>query len=48
VVLPNNTSFSDPVINGVIDEEVWLGSYKFEIAWDDDNIKYSYPGIDPG
>jgi Secretion system C-terminal sorting domain len=47
VVLPNNLSFTDPVIDGVIDEEVWLGSYKFEIAWDDDVIKYSYPGIGP-
>lgn len=47
VVLPNNLNFSDPVIDGVIDEEVWLGSYKFEIAWDDDNIKYSYPGVGP-
>jgi len=47
VVLPNNLSFTDPVIDGVIDEEVWLGSYKFEIAWDDDNIKYSYPGVGP-
>jgi hypothetical protein len=47
VVLPNNLSFSDPVIDGVINEEVWLGSYKFEMAWDDNNIKYSYPGIGP-
>jgi hypothetical protein len=30
------------MIDGVIDEEVWLGSYKFEMAWDDDVIKYSY------
>jgi hypothetical protein len=47
VVLPNNLSFADPVIDGVIDEEVWLGSYKFEMAWDDDVIKYSYPGVGP-
>lgn len=47
VVLPNNTSFSDPVIDGVIDEEVWQGAYKFEMAWDDDVIKYSYPGVGP-
>ena len=47
VVLPNNTSFSDPVIDGVIDEEVWQGTYKFEMAWDDSLIKYSYPGIGP-
>ncbi|HSW53739.1 MAG TPA: T9SS type A sorting domain-containing protein [Ignavibacteriaceae bacterium] len=47
IVLPNNLSFADPVIDGVIDEEVWLGSYKFEMAWDDDVIKYSYPGVGP-
>jgi hypothetical protein len=47
VVLPNNTSFSDPVIDGVIDEEVWQGAYKFEMAWDDSLIKYSYPGVGP-
>lgn len=47
VVLPNNLGFSDPLIDGVIDEEVWLGSYKFEMAWDDDIIKYSYPGVGP-
>jgi hypothetical protein len=47
VVLPNNTSFSDPVIDGIIDEEVWQGAYKFEMAWDDDVIKYSYPGVGP-
>ena len=47
IVLPNNLSFSDPVIDGIIDEEVWQGAYKFEIAWDDDVIKYSYPGVGP-
>lgn len=47
VVLPNNTAFSDPVIDGVLNEDVWLGSYKFEMAWDDSLIKYSYPGIGP-
>lgn len=47
VVLPNNTSFSDPVIDGVISEEVWLGSYKFEMAWDDSVVKYGYPGVGP-
>ena len=47
VVLPNNLSFPDPVIDGVIDEEVWQGAYKFEMAWDDDVIKYSYPGVGP-
>ena len=47
LVLPKNLSFADPVIDGVIDEEVWLGSYKFEMAWDDDVIKYSYPGVGP-
>jgi hypothetical protein len=47
VVLPVNQSFADPVIDGVIDEEVWQGAYEFEIAWDDNAIKYSYPGVGP-
>lgn len=47
VVLPINQSYADPVIDGVLDDEVWGGAYSFEIAWDDDNIKYSYPGIGP-
>jgi hypothetical protein len=48
VVVPiNNSSYPDPVIDGVIDEDVWQGAYTFEIAWDDDVIKYSYPGVGP-
>lgn len=47
VVLPINNSFPTPVINGVLDEAVWLGSYKFEIAWDDNTIKSGYPGVGP-
>jgi hypothetical protein len=47
VVLPINQSYADPVIDGVLDDEVWGGAYSFEIAWDDDVIKYSYPGIGP-
>jgi len=47
VVLPINTSFPTPVIDGVLDETVWLGSYKFEIAWDDNTIKSGYPGVGP-
>jgi hypothetical protein len=47
VVLPINQSYPDPVIDGVLDDEVWSGAYSFEIAWDDDVIKYSYPGIGP-
>ena len=47
VVLPNNTSFPTPVIDGILNETVWLGSYKFEIAWDDNTIKSGYPGVGP-
>ena len=48
VVVPiNNSSYPDPVIDGVIDEDVWGGAYSFEIAWDDNAIKNSYPGIGP-
>ena len=46
-MLPVNQSFPDPVIDGVIDEEVWQGAYNFEMAWDDSTIKYSYPGVGP-
>jgi len=47
VVLPNNQSFTDPTIDGVINEEVWQGAYNFEMAWNDENIKLSYPGVGP-
>jgi hypothetical protein len=47
IVLPNNTSFPTPVIDGVLDETVWQGSYKFEMAWDDNTIKSGYPGVGP-
>jgi hypothetical protein len=47
VVLPSNNNYSDPVIDGMLDDDVWSGAYTFEMAWDDDNIKYSYPGIGP-
>jgi hypothetical protein len=47
VVLPINQSYADPVIDGVLDDEVWAGAYSFEIAWDDDAIKNSYPGVGP-
>jgi hypothetical protein len=47
VIVPSNNNFSDPVIDGELDEDVWAGAYTFEMAWDDDNIKYSYPGVGP-
>ena len=47
VVLPNNTSFPTPVIDGVLDETVWQGAYDFEIAWDDNSIRNGYPGVGP-
>lgn len=47
VILPINQSYADPVIDGVLDDDVWDGAYSFEIAWDDNAIKFSYPGVGP-
>ncbi len=47
VVVPNGNNFSDPVIDGQLDEVVWEGAYSFNIAWDDTLLRQSYPTTGP-
>jgi hypothetical protein len=48
VIIPNaNDMASDPVIDGMLDEEAWAGAYTFELAWDNDEIRDAYPGVGP-
>jgi hypothetical protein len=47
VVLPNGDNLPAPVIDGMLDEEVWGGAYKFNIAWGDEALRNSYPTAGP-
>jgi hypothetical protein len=47
VIIPNGANFAAPTIDGQLNEEVWKGAKTFEIAWNDQNIRNSYPGIGP-
>jgi hypothetical protein len=45
VVYPNLANFDDPAIDGILDDAAWDSAYTFEIAWGDEDIRNSYPGI---
>jgi hypothetical protein len=45
VVIPNGANYPDPVIDGNLDEEVWIGAYSFDIAWENMTLRESYPGV---
>jgi hypothetical protein len=47
IVLQNGANFPSPIIDGNIDDDVWLNVSGFEIAWDDLVIRDSYPGVGP-
>jgi len=47
VILKNGANFPDPVIDGILNEEVWGGAYTFKIKWDDLSVYASYPGVGP-
>ncbi|MBU1096272.1 MAG: T9SS type A sorting domain-containing protein, partial [Bacteroidetes bacterium] len=47
IIIPNGANYAAPVIDGLPNETVWEGAYSFEIAWDDVNIRNSYPGVGP-
>ncbi len=47
IILQNGSTFTEPLIDGNLNDAVWNGVNSFHIAWDDDNIRNSYPGIGP-
>ncbi len=47
VVVPNGSNFTDPVIDGKLDDPVWEGAYSFNIAWGDEELRNSYPTTGP-
>ena len=47
IVLQNGSTYPAPVIDGLITDPVWNSVNSFEIAWGDQNIRNSYPGVGP-
>lgn len=47
LILKNGANFPDPVIDGIINEDVWKGAYTFQIKWDDPAVRATYPGVGP-
>ncbi len=47
VVIPNGVNYGDPVIDGRLDEEVWVRASGLEIRYGDEELRASYPGIGP-
>ncbi len=45
VVIPNGVAYSDPVIDGIPNEEVWNGAYSFDLGWDIISLRENYPGV---
>ncbi len=49
VVIPNGSNYTDPVIDGKLDDAVWKskGTYTWEMGWDRDDLRQTYPGTGP-
>ena len=47
IILQNGSTYPAPVIDGLISDVVWNSVNSFEIAWGDQNIRNSYPGVGP-
>jgi hypothetical protein len=45
VVIPNGANYPDAVIDGIPNEEVWGGSYTFNLGWDIEALRQNYPGV---
>ena len=45
VVIPNGVNYPDPTIDGNVNEEVWIGAYSFDLAWENLTLRESYPGV---
>ena len=47
IVLQNGSTYPAPVIDGLITDPVWNSVNSIEIAWGDQAIRNSYPGVGP-
>ncbi|MFH1278051.1 MAG: T9SS type A sorting domain-containing protein [Candidatus Eisenbacteria bacterium] len=45
--IPNGVAYTPPVIDGVLDEDVWADIPSFDIRWDDDSLRMTYPAVGP-
>jgi len=46
-VIPNGKNYTDPIVDGKLDEEVWSGAMNFDIAWGSEEIRNDYPYTGP-
>lgn len=47
LVIPNGVNFPAPVIDGMLDDEIWANIEGFDIRYGDDDLRASYSGIGP-
>ncbi len=47
VTIQNGANFPKPVIDGKLDENVWKGAKSLRVAFGDDALRATYPGIGP-
>lgn len=47
VFVPNGAAFAAPTMDGNPNEPVWASAYTFDIRWNDDALRDSYPGVGP-
>ncbi len=47
VVVANGSDYDDPVIDGKLDDAVWQNVTGFDVRFDDDDLRNSYPGAGP-
>lgn len=45
--VPHGNAFADPVIDGQLNETVWLNTPYFTIRYGDDALRQTYPGVGP-
>lgn len=41
----SGSGLPDPIIDGILNDEVWSKAYSFNIAWGDTLVRNSYPGV---
>ena len=45
--IPHGNDFADPVIDGELDDEVWVNTAAFSIRYGDDVLRRTYPAVGP-
>lgn len=45
--ISNGAAYGAPVIDGVLDEAVWDNVPSFDMRWNDDALRQTYPGVGP-